>query len=206
MKTLPLLVAALALSSAACGCRSQPTRSAAPARSPGLATPRDAPRETSTPPAAEAAPAPGGLGAVQAIGHVLLATGAPGPEDLEALRAAGVRAVLDLRTPAEAAGFDEAGAARALGLEHVAVPLARPDQLAREDLERALSVLDDVSRRPLLVHAAGGDPVGALWLAYRVRTGDLEWDAALAEAEAVGLRDRAYVERIRELVAGGDER
>lgn len=70
-----------------------------------------------------------------------------------------------------------------------------------EVLDRARAELK-AAPRPILMHCASANRVGAVWLPYRVLDGGLSWDDAVAEAKVVGLRSaeleakaRDYVER-----------
>ena len=53
---------------------------------------------------------------------------------------------------------------------------------------------------PTLLHCAVADRVGAIWYAYRRLDGHLSPEAAKREADTVGLRSPAYLDRAREYV------
>jgi protein tyrosine/serine phosphatase len=106
--------------------------------------------------------------------------------DAEVLRAAheqGLRTVVVLRTGVPE---HEHAAARELGLELVHVPMDGSRIPSVEEVDRALEVVLDASRRPVLVHCAHGEErTGAVIAAYRVVAEG--WDPAAAEAEALEL-------------------
>ena len=93
----------------------------------------------------------------------VLTGGQPTPEQLEKAAEAGYKTVVNLRGAGEGDGWDEAAAARELGLEYVAIPIASAEDLTEENARRLAKILDDPERRPLMVHCASGNRVGALF-------------------------------------------
>lgn len=117
----------------------------------------------------------------------LLTAGQPSPADFEALAAAGLKHVINLRPSTEDAGFDEAALAAKLGLSYTVVPVAGPGELnlARtRELDTALAKSDG---QPTLVHCASSNRVGAL---LALRAGWIQnqsAEQALAIGRAGGL-------------------
>ncbi len=187
----PLLILSFGLLAAAC-------------RSGASAPVADgAPTGAASPPAAIPAAAlePARLGAIRrlhALGGVFAAS-QPAALDLELAQEAGVRTVVNLRHESEVTDFDEPALARALGLTYVSIPWSGVDELTDEVFDRAREVLQ-TAERPLLLHCHSANRVGAVWLPWRVLDGGLSWDAALAEAEQVGLKTPAFVDRARDYV------
>ena len=109
------------------------------------------------------------------------------PADIARLKGSGIRHVIDLTTDAETPAFDEAAAVRAAGLRYSNLPLRGATDLTRENV-RAFDALVDGAERPLLVHCASGNRVGAMaalraaWIEGRP-TGE-----ALAIGRAWGLK------------------
>lgn len=128
--------------------------------------------------------------------------GQPTEADLVALVKAGTRRVITLRKAGELKDFDEKARVGELGLEYVELPFATPTELDDATYAKARELLRQSSETPTLLHCASGNRVGALWVAYRVLDDGVAWDAALAEAQAVGLRNPAYIERARAYVDG----
>ncbi len=93
----------------------------------------------------------------------VLTGGQPTPEQLEQAAKAGYHTVVNLRGKGEGDGWDEAAAARELGLEYVAIPIASAEDLTEENARRLAEILDDPERRPMIVHCASGNRVGALF-------------------------------------------
>ncbi|MBJ7574666.1 tyrosine-protein phosphatase [Luteimonas sp. MC1828] len=108
-------------------------------------------------------------------------------DDLPALRAAGIRHVIDLTPDSETPGFDEAGAVRAAGMGYDNLPIAGPDDLDRE----AVVAFDQLLRAadgPTLVHCASGNRVGALAALRAAWLQGADADAAVEEGRRWGLR------------------
>jgi len=141
----------------------------------------------------------GSLASLQACGELYMG-GQPTEADLEALAARGVRRVINLRKDGEFKDYDERSRARALGLEYVTLQFSTPEELTDAVLARSRELLKQSSERGTLLHCGSGNRVGALWLAHRTLDMGLAWEDALREAQAVGLKNQAYTERIRAYV------
>jgi len=139
---------------------------------------------------------PGGIRQV----HNFYISGQPAPEGLGALRARGVRTVINLRTPEEPSGFDEAKAVQGLGMDYVSIPVT-PEALNEAVIDRFVSAVT-VSKRQTLIHCSDGERASALWAAYLGVNYGLPPERALALAEESGLESepmkafvRDYLER-----------
>lgn len=158
-------------------------------------------RETKAPPRV-AKLEPYSCGTVQRL-HTLdgiFAGSQPAADDLRHAKENGITTVLNLRPTSEDVGFDEAALVAELGLKYHLIPFASPAELTDEVFERARAVLRDPSNRPVFLHCNSGNRVGAIWIAYRVLDGGLTWDAALEEAQQVGLKTPAFEQRAKEYV------
>lgn len=91
----------------------------------------------------------------------VIAAGRIGPGDITGVRDAGIRHVIDLTPDAETPGFDEAAAVRAAGLRYSNLPLAGAPDLTRENVLAFDTMLAE-AERPVLVHCASGNRVGAM--------------------------------------------
>lgn len=113
--------------------------------------------------------------------------GQPGPEAWAELARAGVRTVVDLRLPEEPRGHDEPAAVRAAGLEYVALPMSQAT-LTDATFDQFRAIMRDAARRPIFVHCATSNRVGALLLPYYAL--DLHHDLpdAVQLAQRSGLR------------------
>lgn len=128
----------------------------------------------------------------------LIAAGQPTPEQLKEAAQAGYKTVLDLRPPAEARGFDEAQVARDAGLEYVNIPVTA-DTLDAATLGRFFAEFDK-AERPVLVHCASSNRVGALYYAYLVQEKGMAKEEALAKARKAGLTSAELEAKIVSLV------
>lgn len=109
------------------------------------------PATTAVPPVAHAVVAAPGI----------VAAGRLSAEDVAGLRAADIRHVIDLTPDAETPGFDEATAVRAAGLRYDNLPLRGAADLTRENVQ-AFDAMLRAAGRPVLVHCASGNRVGAM--------------------------------------------
>jgi uncharacterized protein (TIGR01244 family) len=142
----------------------------------------------------------GSLARAHVIGEVILA-GQPAPADLDALRAAGVHTVINLRGPGEI-DWDEGAVVRSLGMQYLNPGFSATEQLTDTVFESVRSALRASKGKPVLMHCASANRVGAVWLAHRVLDGGLDLQSALQEARTAGLRSpelearaRAYISR-----------
>lgn len=121
-------------------------------------------------------PAPG----IVSAGRLALA-------DVERVRAAGIRHVIDLTPDAETPDFDEAAAVRDAGLTYSNLPLRGPADLTRENV-LAFDALVRDAKRPVLVHCASGNRVGAMAALRAAWVEGRPPDEAVAIGRAWGLK------------------
>lgn len=124
-----------------------------------------------------------------------ISTGQPDEVTLAAIADAGYVGVIDLRTPGEPRGYDEAATARRLGLRYVSLPVGGPADMTYSNaalLERALAKLDG----PVLMHCASGNRVGAL-LALSASAAGAGDEEAVAIGKEAGLSHSEAAVRFR---------
>ncbi|KAB7770106.1 fused DSP-PTPase phosphatase/NAD kinase-like protein [Xanthomonas maliensis] len=91
------------------------------------------------------------------------AAGQPTTTQLAALAAAGVRTVINLRTPREQDDADEVAVLQRLGVAYLRLPIASAADLERERVRQFGQALDRARRDgDVLVHCASANRVGAL--------------------------------------------
>jgi protein tyrosine phosphatase (PTP) superfamily phosphohydrolase (DUF442 family) len=130
--------------------------------------------------------------------------GQPRLEQLEKLKADGVKAIINLRQPSEHRAAEEEAKAKELGLRYFNIPVAYADP-KEEQVTEFLKVTDDPENRPAFVHCAGAIRVGAFWMIRRVLRDGWSIADAEAEAEKVGLKNaphlnefaRKYIEKYK---------
>ncbi len=134
----------------------------------------------------------------------LLTGGQPDSSALATLAAAGVRDIVDLRAPGEPRGLDERALAKAMGLRYLAIPTRNADFTDSRFTALRKQLIAHGPRKPVFIHCASGNRVGAGLLPWLVLDEGVADDRALAMARNVGLRDaditqRAwdYIERAR---------
>jgi uncharacterized protein (TIGR01244 family) len=130
--------------------------------------------------------------------------GQPSLQHLEKLKADGVKAIINLRHPAEYAAAEEEAKARALGLRYFNIPVS-PTDPKDEQATEFLKITDDTENRPAFIHCRSAARVAAFWMIRRVLRAGWKIEDALKEAEKVGLGDHPalnefahnYIERHR---------
>lgn len=162
-----LLVAMLAMTAAGCAGIRATAAADAPAVSDASALP-------AVPNVAQ--PAPG-----------VISAGRIGGDDLAGLRAAGVRHVIDLTPDAETPGFDEAAAVRAAGMGYSNLPLRGADDLTPANVQRFDALLREADR-PVLVHCASSNRVGAVAALRAAWVDGLDAEAAIEVGRRWGLK------------------
>jgi uncharacterized protein (TIGR01244 family) len=129
----------------------------------------------------------------------MLAAGQPTGEQLQVLAEEGYKTVIDLRPAEEPRGFDEAQAARQNGLAYVHLPVS-PATLDQTTLDRFFEEFEKAPR-PVVVHCATSNRVGALYFAYLTLKKGMPEAEALEKAKAAGLTSPELAAKIQGLVA-----
>jgi uncharacterized protein (TIGR01244 family) len=127
--------------------------------------------------------------------------GQPRPEHFTQLKADGVKAVLNLRTPGEHRADEEQAAVEKAGLRYYNIPVVYTAPTF-EQADMFLKITDDPANRPMFIHCTAAIRVGAFWLIRRVARDGWTWDAALAEAHKVGLNNAPHLEEFAKQYLG----
>ena len=130
--------------------------------------------------------------------------GQPKLEHLEQLKAEGVKAIINLRTPTEHRAAEEEAKAKELGLRYFNIPVVYGDP-KEEQATEFLKLTDDPKNRPAFIHCTAAIRVGAFWMIRRVLRDGWKLEAAEEEAKKIGLREsphltafaRKYIEKHR---------
>ncbi len=88
--------------------------------------------------------------------------GQPTAEQLQTLSAHGIGVVIDLRADAETPGLDEAALVRSLGLDYHNLPVGGAAGLTRDNVQALDQLIAGAGDRPLLLHCASSNRVGAM--------------------------------------------
>jgi protein tyrosine phosphatase (PTP) superfamily phosphohydrolase (DUF442 family) len=108
-----------------------------------------------------------------------------------ALARAGFKAVVDLREPDEPRGHDEEGEIARAGLAYLALPVNH-DNLGDGQFDALRAFVRDPRNRPVLVHCATANRVGALLLPYFALDEHRSLEEAHRLAVDVGMRSPDY--------------
>jgi uncharacterized protein (TIGR01244 family) len=127
------------------------------------------------------------------INEQICTGGQPSMDDLARLKAEGVRAIINLRRPSEYNAEEEAAKAKELGLRYFNIPVtvAEPkDEQAGEFLKATA----DPHNRPVFIHCAAANRVGAFWMIRRVLVDGWKIEDAEAEARKIGMHSPSLIE------------
>jgi uncharacterized protein (TIGR01244 family) len=127
--------------------------------------------------------------------------GQPRLEHFAKLKADGVKAVLNLRTPGEHRADDERAAVEKLGLKYFNIPVVYRNPTDAQ-VEEFLKLTDDPANRPMFIHCTAAIRVGAFWAIRRALRDGLPVDAALDEGRKVGLVNAPHLDEfVRQYIA-----
>jgi uncharacterized protein (TIGR01244 family) len=118
--------------------------------------------------------------------------GQPKLEQLEQLKAEGVKAIINLRPPTEHRAAEEEAKAKELGLRYFNIPFVFGEPKDEQATE-FLKITDDPENRPAFIHCAAGIRVGAFWMIRRVLRDGWKIEAAEEEAKKIGLRESPHL-------------
>ena len=113
------------------------------------------------------------------------AAGQPDAAAFGVFAAQGYTTVIDLRTKDEDRGLDEASVINDLGMEYIAFPIDKPEEISFENASK-LDKLIEEAEGPVLVHCASSNRVGAL-LALRESLDGADDEAALLYGRERGM-------------------
>ena len=119
----------------------------------------------------------------------VVSAGQPGEAAWRSVAEAGIGTVVDIRESWESRGHDEPAAVEAAGLEYVHIPFGH-GHIPAATFERVRAVMRE-SGRPVLVHCASGNRVGAALIPWWILDEGMTEDEALQAAVSAGLGSRA---------------
>ena len=129
--------------------------------------------------------------------------GQPQLQELATLKQEGIKAIINLRQSTEHDGAGEVSEAKRLGLRYYNIPV-NSRWLNDEQVREFLKILEDPENRPVFIHCASANRVGAFWMSRRVLVDGWRLEKAEEEANRVGLRSphlrsfaHSYIERHR---------
>ena len=114
--------------------------------------------------------------------------GQPSMENLQKMKADGVRSVINLRLASEYNFEEEASAARKLGLRYFHIPVDK-NSLKDEQVQKFLEVTGDAENRPMFIHCTSAGRVGTFWMIRRVLVDNWKIEDAMSEARRIGMHD-----------------
>ena len=118
--------------------------------------------------------------------------GQPRLEHLQQLKDEGIKAIINLRPPAEHRAAEEEAKAKELGLRYFNIPFVFGEPKDEQATE-FLKITDDPANRPAFIHCASAIRVGAFWMIRRVLRDGWKVEAAEEEAKKVGLKESPHL-------------
>ena len=115
--------------------------------------------------------------------------GQPSMENLQKMKAQGVRSVLNLRLASEYNFEEEAGTAKKLDLRYFHIPVDK-NNLNDEQVQKFLAVTGDPQNRPMFIHCTSANRVGTFWMIRRALVDNWKLEDAEAEARKIGMHDQ----------------
>jgi uncharacterized protein (TIGR01244 family) len=148
------------------------------------------------------APLPTALDATEVPGYVVASPsvavgGAPTPQGLDLLKAAGVRTIVDIRAATEAPDAPSLAVGR--GFRYFRIPVT-PSTLSAADVEAIQETLDEKEAGLVYMHCASGNRTGGVWALLRARAG-ASAEEAMKEGERVGLKSASMKEAVGRLLS-----
>lgn len=119
--------------------------------------------------------------------------GQPRLEHFAKLKADGVKAVLNLRTPGEHRADEERTTVEQLGLKYFNIPVVYMNPTDAQ-VDEFLKITDDPANRPMFIHCTAAIRVGTFWAIRRAVRDGFGVDAALEEGKKVGLTNAPHLE------------
>ncbi len=117
----------------------------------------------------------------------LMVGGCPSDHDLALLRQAGVNTVLDLRERKEWNGDDFAGRVNQAGLKFLQLPVSGLESVDESLTRQFWDHWNDAQLKPMLVHCASGNRVGAMLALAAHRHGNVDAEQAIEKGLAAGM-------------------
>jgi uncharacterized protein (TIGR01244 family) len=119
--------------------------------------------------------------------------GQPRIEHFAKLKADGVKAVLNLRTPDEHRAEEERAAVQQAGLKYFNIPVMFGEPTDAQ-VDEFLKITDDPGNRPMFIHCTAAVRVGAFWMIRRVVRDGVSVEAAVEEGKKVGMVNAPHLE------------
>jgi uncharacterized protein (TIGR01244 family) len=131
----------------------------------------------------------------------LLIGGQPSPEQLKAIREAGYRTVITLRTDSERGDEGEQATVERLGMKFVRIPVAGASGLTEDNARTLGRALGEEDVLPAVLHCATGQRVSALLGLKAFVVDRMSATAAIDLAKSLGLNklEAALRERIAQI-------
>lgn len=122
----------------------------------------------------------------RSVADGVISTGQPTVDQLRRAAGTGVKTIVNLCAPGEC-GWDEAAVVRDLGMNYLAIPVPDASALTPANARKLHAVLEDAAHRPVIVHCASGNRVGALFALRAFHEQGCDVEGALEQGRLAGL-------------------
>lgn len=112
--------------------------------------------------------------------------GQPSPEQLTAMKKAGIKTIINLRPHSEIS-WNEAKYAKELGINYINIPVANASEITPENAVLLQNTIKENNHSPLLVHCGSGNRVGALISVAEATLNGATVEGAILEGKRWGL-------------------
>jgi len=129
----------------------------------------------------------------------IVSGGQPTEEQFQVLADAGIRHVINLRTPQEM-DFDEEALVESLGMEYHSIPVAVSAGITRDNAQELYDLLENFAGEPVVVHCASGQRVGALIALSAQQNQGMDAASALEEGQRWGLSSPRLTPVVRQVL------
>lgn len=130
--------------------------------------------------------------------HSIYVSGCPTTEGLEALKARGVKTVIDLRTDKELSE-DYPETVKKLGMNYVHLPMAS-DAMTEQQADNYLEAVRRYGDQPILDHCGSANRAGAMHGLYLATERGCSIDEAVKRAKQAGMRNKDLERDLRNIL------
>jgi len=127
------------------------------------------------------------------------ACGQPTQQGFQKVKELGYKTILNLRAEGEAGVNDERALVETLGMRYEWIPITA-DSITDEKVQKFAAIVDAPRNRPVFVHCASSNRVGALWAIYYGTKKGLPVEEALKKGADAGLKNPTLTETARRYI------
>ncbi len=124
----------------------------------------------------------------------VLTGGQPTQSELEQAKKLGYKTIINLRMPNEMTEWNEASKVQSLDMKYVSIPVSSRDSINSINSDKMISILQNKSNYPVMIHCGSGNRVGALFSV------DAFFQKSLSQEDALAIGRQAGMTKLEPLV------